>query len=624
MSLTRLTVGLVLATLLFSLPADIAAAVITPAQRQKLAQVNRNLQKAGGLIRMKKFDEAAKLLDKSEKSLQDLVSGGIPRNNRFILLMNRQLLLGRQFIARAKGGAAGMRGKKKKDGTGVSFSEDVAPIIEKNCVGCHSGDQPKGGLDLETFAGWEAGGASKIPLARVLLPRLTAVPAKRMPKGKPALSRENIQTIALWLRQGSQYDGESKDTPISELTPGMKKSEPVVINKPSGDETISFTKDVAPFVAKICADCHKGNDPPGGYDLSTFEGLMRGGNSGAVIEPGDPEKSRLWLMVSNKITPRMPPGQRRITRDNYEALTTWIREGAVFDGDDPKKSLLEIVPSDAAMQAAKLAEMSPEEFVAHRRKLSDAHWKRAFPQTKVQPVETAQFLIYGNVPKDRINQIKDWAAAHVTTLRQTFSAKGDPIWKGKLAIYILKDRFAYQEFSLAVDNRRRVPEQIHGHAVVTADGNEAYVVLEDVGDTPSATSPGTRALLVSLMTQAFLQRMGDQIPGWAVQGAGLHLAAKSRPNNPYFPALKQTVPVALRDLTSPEQIFEDGTFSPAETPAVGAAIVNFLISKGGQSRFSQFVKELAKKGDLAAATRAVYRTTPAALAATFVQSLGRR
>lgn len=624
MSLTRLTVGLILAVFLISLSADPANAAITPAQRQKLAQVGRNIRQAGGLIRLKKFDQAEKLLDQAEKSLKDLVDAGVPRNSRFVVAMNRQLQFGRRAIARAQGIAGRMRGQGNNNGKGVSFSEDVAPIIEKNCLGCHSGDQPKAGLDLETFAGWEAGGSSKIPLARVLLPRLTAVPAKRMPKGKPALAAKDIKTIALWLRQGGQYDGESKDTPLGELTPGDKKNEPVTINKPSGDETVSFTKDVAPFVAKICADCHKGNDPPGGFNLTTFEGLMRGGDSGPVIEPGNPEKSRLWLMVSNKLAPRMPPGQRRITRENYDALTTWIREGAVFDGDDAKKPLLEIVPSDDAMQAAKLAEMSPAEFAAHRRELSDAHWQRAFPQSQSQPVATAQFLIYGNVSPERIKQVKEWAAAHVGTLRKTFGSQDDPLWKGKLAIYALKDRFAYQEFALTVDGRSRVPEEIHGHAVVTAGGNEAYIVLEDVGDTPSTTSPGTRALLVNLMTQAFLQRLGDQIPRWVVQGAGLHLAAKSRPTNPYFPALKQTVPAALSGLTSPAQIFEDGTFSPAEAPAVGAALVDFLIRLRGQPKFTQFIQTLAKKGDLAVAMRGVYGTTPTALAATFVKSLARR
>ncbi len=43
---------------------------------------------------------------------------------------------------------------------GRLFTGFVAPLVERRCAGCHSGDEPKGGLDLTTRAGLLAGGDS--------------------------------------------------------------------------------------------------------------------------------------------------------------------------------------------------------------------------------------------------------------------------------------------------------------------------------------------------------------------------------------------------------------------------------------------------------------------------------
>ena len=616
MSFARLTVVLVLGCLLVPCGSKSATAAVTPEQRQQLAQISRDVREASGLIRRKKLDEGEKILDKAEEQLDALIAAGVSENERVVAAIKRSVAVVQRSLAV-------QRGENPQEMGGVSFSEDIAPIVEENCLGCHGGDDPKAGLDLSTFAGWEKGGTSRNPLGRVLLPRLMAAPPKRMPKDAPALAREEIQTIALWMRQGGKFDGKSKDDPIGEAAED-ENEEPVMIAKPSGDETVSFTKDVAPFMVNICGQCHMGDDPESDFDITTFEGVMRGGASGQVIVPGDPEASRLWLMVSNKEQPRMPPGQRRITRENYDALTTWIREGAVFDGDDAKKSLREIVPSEGQMQAAKLAELSPEEFAAHRREVSDAHWARAFPKKTAKPVETPQFLVYGDVPAERTDQIVAWANAHVGTLRKAFGEKSDPLWKGKLAIYLVKDRFGYQEFAMAVNDRERVPDEVHGHAIVTSDLDEAYIVLEDIGDAPSTESPGMKAHLINLLTQAYLQQLADDLPEWLVQGTGLYLAAQSSPENPYFPALRQELAAALGGLTSPAQLFEEGTFSPTETPAVGVALVDFLIRLQGPATFSRFLQQLAGPADLPKAIQAVYRTTPAALATAFGRSVGGR
>ena len=601
-----------------------AAQQITPEQRQEMAAVGRDLGEAAKLLRKKEYAEAQTLLDAAEAKLDAL---GLPPTDRLAATLKRNIALRRRALALAQGA--------KPADLGASFSKDVAPIIEANCLKCHGAADPKGGLRLDTFAGWKAGGASKRPIIVIgnaqfspLIQRLVVPTAQRMPKDGPPLAPAEIQTIARWVAEGAKFDGKAEDAAIGEMADGAKggkpAEEPVMIAKPKGTETVSFTKDVAPFFVNICGQCHFGNDPRGGYSMATFEGIMRGGDSGQVIESGDPDASRLWLMVSNKEQPRMPPGQLRITRPNYDALTTWIKEGAVFDGNDAKKPLRDLVPSAAEMAADNLAKLTPQEWETRRQERTLEQWSKAFPKDSPAQAETANVLVYGNVSEARLKTVAGWADEQATALRSLFKAPAGPLWKGKLAVFVIKDRFGYEEFSLVIDRRPQVPAEVHGHAVVTPDYGDAYAVLEDTGDAASAAGPGLKAMLANQMTQAYLQREGGKAPNWLMQGTGMYVAAQSSDDKQYFTDLRRKAAEAIGTIARPEQVFADGTFPPGEATAVGYAVVDFLILQGGQAKFGPFLAAVAKSGDVDAAVQGVYRTTTAQLATAFLQNLAVR
>ncbi len=597
--------------------ASLAQAPVTPEQRKELAAISEQVGEASKLLRKKELDEAEKSIDDAETKLKSLIDGGVPESERLVSIIQRNISLRRRAIALQRG--------EKPGNLGVSFSDDIAPIISAQCLNCH-GANPKGGLRLDTFDGWEKGGASKQPLGAVLLPRLTTPNVQqRMPKGQPPLTQFQLESLARWIKEGAKFDGRTKDAPIGEKATGDEGEATMpAITKPTGGETVSFVNDVAPFMVNICGQCHMGNNPRGEFNITNFEGVMKGGESGQVIEPGDPDSSRLWLMVSNKEQPRMPPGQLRITRENYDALTTWIKEGAKFDGDDPKKPLRDLVPSMDQMRAKELAKLSDEDLLAHRREKSDAHFKKALPKEQPAGTETEQFLVYGNVEAERLKQIAGWADEQAASLRSMFSAKDSPLWKGKLTIFVMKDRFSFEEFSIAVNNRTQVPQEVHGHAVVTPDFDDAYVVVEDVGDEASADNPGLKNNLANYLTQAYLLRGGSKAPNWVVQGTGLYVAAKSDAQNPYFSGLRSLAGEAAGAVASPDKLFADGSFAPAAAAAVGYTLVDFLISQGGPAKYALFVQRISESGDAAAAIQNVYRTTPEALAAAFAQNLSLR
>src|SRR5690606_15353467 len=110
-----------------------------------------------------------------------------------------------------------------------------------------------------------------------------------------------------------------------------------------------------------------------------------------------------------------------------------------------------------------------------------------------------------NVPEARLRDVNTWAEEFAKSLRQMFGEKETPIWKGKLAIFVIKDRFGYEEFNLVV-NQRQVPREITAHSEVTSSYEDAYVVLQDVGDTSSAEFPGLHVGLIDQLTGAYLKR----------------------------------------------------------------------------------------------------------------------
>ena len=98
-----------------------------------------------------------------------------------------------------------------------------------------------------------------------------------------------------------------------------------------GDERtpVSYQKDVLPIFRTECLACHNEDEKEGELDLSSYVGVMEGGASGAVIDPGDPDESRLYRLVSHRDQPSMPPETPMIAIESIELIKQWITAGAV-------------------------------------------------------------------------------------------------------------------------------------------------------------------------------------------------------------------------------------------------------------------------------------------------------
>ena len=609
------------AALLLASATTTAQAQLSAENKKEIAAVSKELQTVNSHVKKKAYDEAEKILKESQEKLADIAKdANLKPSDKAFAQVGKTLTTARAALLKARG---------------VSFVKDVAPIIIDKCLECHSQEGPKGGLRLDTFESWEKhkdknGGSLLIPKNAgdsLIVARINPQqPAEtRMPKGQDAtpLTAAECEMIMMWINQGAKFDGaaKDKDRALNKLqsegtdAKGKKganaaKAPPeVVIAQATGKETVSFTKDIAPWMAQLCGRCHSGNTPRGGLSLVSYYDMLKGGESGAVVLPGKPkEESRLFRLTGGLDNPRMPNDQARLTRTNYDALVKWFDEGCTLDGKDPKTPLRTYVRSDAELAAEKLGKMSADDMLAMRRKKADDEFKKALPRDEKQLVESDNFLILGNVPPDRLSQVQSWAEEHAKTLKKFFGAGETPLWRGKLAVFVLKDRFSYDEFSQSVDGRRAEKEMI-GHSKVTIGDGEAYVAVQDLGDSADQTNPGLRVNVIDHITGAYLKRNGAKMPDWVARGAGLALASKEEGGNRFISTLRGAAGEALSGLR-PTEVFSENALSPLTVGPIGLVAVEQLLANGGPGKFAKFVVALQQGRGTDAALKDIYSVNP--------------
>jgi WD40 repeat protein len=102
-------------------------------------------------------------------------------------------------------------------------------------------------------------------------------------------------------------------------------------------EKVTYDDHVAPVLRESCFTCHNLDKDRGGLVLTSYLDLMDGGSSGEVIQPGDPDSSRLFLLVSHREEPRMPPSSDRLPEAKLEVIRKWIAGGALENAGSKAK-----------------------------------------------------------------------------------------------------------------------------------------------------------------------------------------------------------------------------------------------------------------------------------------------
>lgn len=84
-----------------------------------------------------------------------------------------------------------------------------------------------------------------------------------------------------------------------------------------------FQRDVLPVFEEKCLHCHGGKRRGGKLDMRTLEALLKGGDTGAALKPGNAQKSLLIELIHYK---EMPPKKEKnpVTPAELVLLRRWI------------------------------------------------------------------------------------------------------------------------------------------------------------------------------------------------------------------------------------------------------------------------------------------------------------
>ncbi len=90
-----------------------------------------------------------------------------------------------------------------------------------------------------------------------------------------------------------------------------------------------FEKKVRPLLAEKCYSCHSADEKiKGGLRLDTKDSTLHGGDTGAVIEPGDPEASLLIEAITWEDDDLEMPPKEKLKPSEISDLKKWIKMGA--------------------------------------------------------------------------------------------------------------------------------------------------------------------------------------------------------------------------------------------------------------------------------------------------------
>ena len=100
------------------------------------------------------------------------------------------------------------------------------------------------------------------------------------------------------------------------------------------EKSVSFAQDVTPIIGKYCLECHvaggKGFEASG-FNMESYDGLMKGTRNGPMIIAGDSAGSNMLVLMEGRADPSisMPHGKMKgATGKELETIRAWIDQGA--------------------------------------------------------------------------------------------------------------------------------------------------------------------------------------------------------------------------------------------------------------------------------------------------------
>src|ERR1700693_2009547 len=99
---------------------------------------------------------------------------------------------------------------------------------------------------------------------------------------------------------------------------------------PTDDSDTFFELKVRPVLAGTCVKCHGPGKASGGLRLDSREAMLKGGESGPAVVPGDPRKSLLIQAIEHEDDSLTMPPERLLPTKIRGDLASWVKSGAAW------------------------------------------------------------------------------------------------------------------------------------------------------------------------------------------------------------------------------------------------------------------------------------------------------
>lgn len=615
----------ILASLICVFAVDIVAAqvTITPEMRKAENALRVKITRAGNWFAQGKIDESADLVVEVQKEFEEQMKGAdqqrlalyskvynmLKKAHALLELEGIELAeLKQPMIAKpmpkppanpANLGNGPMTLDAVPDGK-ISFVNHVTPILMAKCGNCHV-RQARGMFSMESFETLMKG-----PDAGVVIFAKDAAGSRLievieegdMPRGGLKVTDIELAVLKKWIDEGAEYDADDSKELLVDLNPDASVGDLPVVKpmKSTGTETVSFKNDVAPILMQTCASCHGfGDRPSGRFDLASFSAMMRGGENGPPILPGNPDESFLVKkLLGTGGGQRMPRGRDPLDDAQMEIITTWIQEGATFDGLDFTTNIRRVV-------AIAVAENSThEELSAQRIALAASNWNLAMPGINHATADTTNFHLLGTQTEAQLTEFGSQAEAIAKKIGVALKLPADkPLLKGKVTLYFFNQRYDYGEFGTMIE-KRSLPRQWKGHF--------NYDIVDAYGTVliPRSDDYTFDGLVAEHMAGIYARSIGD-VPAWFSNGMARTIAAKVVKGDTRIDGWKESVNTAATRASKSSDIVT-GKLGGEDGALLSYSYVQFLMSN--QARWNSLLKAVGNGVKFNDAFTAAYGDTP--------------
>lgn len=358
-------------------------------------------------------------------------------------------------------------------------------------------------------------------------------------------------------------------------------------------ETVSYHTQIKPIFQAHCQGCHQPANPKGGYVMTSFSLLLKGGESGETsIVPGQHASSELIRQITPLDgTALMPKGKTPLNPAQRELIQNWIAQGAVDDtpasakvvydaANPPVYRLAPAISSlDFSPDGSLLAVSGHHEALLHKADGSGLVTRFVGVSDRIESVrfspDGTKLLVTGGAP-GRMGEIQVWEVA-TRKLLLSLTVTHDTLYGGSWSPDGTKIAFG------CADNTLRVIEAETGKEVLFQGSHEDWVldtVFSVDGSHLVSVSRDQTAKLTEFETERFVDNITSITPG-ALKG-GLASVSRHPARDEILVGGADGIPRTYRMHRETSRVIGDDANLVRQFPAIRGRIFSTVFSPDGQ------------------------------------------